>query len=219
MTQSLDVWMQDASNYLPGSVQAVVQRELILAAREFFERSYAWRESSPAQTMAAGDTEYDVDSYFATETVVSVLHVAFGRDVTSRPFLPPLPMEHPSAKTSSDPSNFYISDVPSKVKLWPEPEDTVSSALIFHAALIPLQAATDLPDIAADRYYDAIMDGLLARMMDMPGKSYSDKQGAVARRMKFMSAISRYRAYGKQGFAQAQNWSYPTDWGVRRLGQ
>lgn len=219
MAQLLDVWMKDASNYLPGAVQPVVQRELILAAREFFERSYAWRSQSALQTMTLGDTEYDVDSFFTDETVVSIIAVAYGRQVTSRPFLPPLPSKHPNARTSSDPSNFYISDLPNKVRLWPEPDETVADSLIFYVALMPKQDATDLPDIAADRYYDAILDGLLARMMEMPGKSYTDKQMATSRRMKFLAAISRYRAYGKQGFAQAQVWSYPSGWGVRRLGQ
>jgi len=219
MAQDLGVWMKDALPYLPGAIQEVVKRELILTARDFFERTYAWRESFSDVSMVSGDTEYDLATYFPDEQVLAPLAVAYGRDTTSRPFLTPLPIKHPSAKVSTDPTHYYISDVPSKVKLWPQPDNTVTEALVFYVALTPKQTATSLPDIAADRFYDALLDGLLSRMFAQTGKTYTDKAMAMQRRTSFLTAIGRFKAYGKQGYAQGQNWTYPAGWGVPNPSQ
>jgi hypothetical protein len=124
-----------------------------------------------------------------------------------------------SAKTSSDPSAFYVSDIPDKVKLWPQPTDSVTDALVFYVALQPKQTATELPDIAADRFYEPILDGLLSRMCEQAGKTYTDQRLAMSRRSKFLHAIGRYKAYGKQGFNQSQSWNFPAGWGVPKVGQ
>ena len=54
-TDSLDTILQDTIPQLPGAVRAVAERELRMAMREFFERSYAWRSMITVDA-PAGDT-------------------------------------------------------------------------------------------------------------------------------------------------------------------
>ena len=43
---NLNIWMQDITPWFPGCHRTVMKRQLILAVREFFEQSWAWRATS-----------------------------------------------------------------------------------------------------------------------------------------------------------------------------
>jgi len=70
-----------------------------------------------------------------------------------------------------------------------------------------------LPRVAALKYYDAILEGFLARVLMHPTQPYSDPTTAQLHRRNFLTWCGRYMAQAKQGYVQAQNWSYPQGWG------
>jgi hypothetical protein len=82
-TESLDTFLQDTIPQLPGAVRAVAERELRLAMREFFERSYAWRATIEGVDAPLGDTAVwlqDAEDGDANSDVIAILQVRLDAD-------------------------------------------------------------------------------------------------------------------------------------------
>jgi hypothetical protein len=210
---TLDTWLKDTLPNLPGVNRSVAARQLVLAAREFFEKSLGWVARIDEINAKAGVKQYWLSPYDEYSNIVAVLGVAFlGQD------LAPLPARPSRASTSDRPSGYYVSAVPDAIELYPQLSQDVDDAICVYAALTPKQSVEHLPRVAAIKFYDAILDGFLARMYIHPNKPYSAPSLARTHRAKFLSEIGRIRGEAKRGFSGAPAWRYPLGWGVRRPG-
>lgn len=220
---TLDHWLRDTLPDLPGAVRRVAERQLVLACREFFERSYAWQGMIENVTAKVGRTQYWQSPFDEYANVVAVLGVDFNGTPLGR-----LPMRPPTDnKTDTGqnvPTAFYADVAPDSIELYPDialeaTEESLSQALTFRVALTPKTTVEHLPRIAEIKFYDAILDGFLARMYMQPNKPYSSPALGQAKRRAFNHWIGKYMGQAKQGYVSAQNWSFPSTWGVRRFGQ
>lgn len=213
---TLDTWLRDSLGSIPGAVRSVAARELVLACREFFERSYAWQGRIEDQDAKAGREQYWTSPYDQYANVIAVMGVDFnGVPLGRYPFRP----SRRSTDSSDTPVGFYAAPAPDAIELWPDLSSDVGDAITFIVALTPKTTVEHLPRIAEVKFFDAIMDGFLARMYMHPNKPYTDKQLANQKRKAFNHWIGKYMGQAKQGFVSAQNWVYPPGWNVRRLGQ
>lgn len=210
---TLDTWLKDALPLLPGVVRSVAQRQLILTCREFFEKTLAWRVVEKNINAAAGDKQYWLSPYDMFADVIGILGVSYGNR-----HLSPLASEPLTTTTSETPLYYYAADPPDSFKLYPPPVNAKADAMDVLVALTPKQSVEHLPRLAAIKFYDALMDGFLARLYMHPNKPYTSADMAVVHRQKFMSAIAFYRAQAKQGYINAAGWHYPQGWQVRRYG-
>lgn len=209
---TLDRWLKDSLPMLPGAVRSVAARELVLAAREFFERSYAWQTLIEDQKARAGRKQYWLSPLDQYTNVVGVLGVRYKGN-----WLPPVAVRPArpfaqSAETQSIPRAFYVPEAPDCVELYPDLSKEEADALTFHVALTPKVTVEHMPRVAEIKYYDAILDGFLARMHAHPNKPYSSSAMYAMRRRNFNHWIGRYAGQAKQGNAGAQNWSFPSGW-------
>jgi hypothetical protein len=217
---TLDTWLKDALPHLPGVVRSAAARELVLTARDFFERTLAWTTWITDVNMKSGAKQYWLSPYDTYSNVIGVLAVVFKPDgpTSGRP-LSPLTCRPAAVFTSNTPLNFYADSPPDAVFLYPEPDRDLDSSLDFYVALTPKQSVEHLPRIATIKFHDAILQGFLGRMMMQPGKPYSNPPLASTYLREYSSMIGRYRGQAKTGFVQAQSWSYPSGWGVRKTGR
>lgn len=215
---TLDHWLRDSLPTLPGAIRSVAARELVLACREFFERSYAWIGYIENENAKAGTKQYWTSPYDEYSNVVAVLGVDWlGTPLdrlTARP-----PINPNTDRTTDRPLAYYVDPAPDAVYLDRPLANDVESALTFRVALTPKPTVEHLPRIAEIKFYDAILDGFLARMYTHPSKPYTNPTLAASKRKSFNSWIGRYMAQAKQGFVNGQGWQYPPGWGVRRFGQ
>jgi hypothetical protein len=123
------------------------------------------------------------------------------------------------AQVGDVPSYFYAAPAPDAIELFPDLASDQDDALTFHVALTPKTSVSHLPRVAEIKYYDAILDGFLARMYMQPNKPYTSMPMAMHKRRAFNHWIGKYMGQAKQGYVGAQNWSFPPSFGVRRLGQ
>lgn len=200
----LDIWLKDALPLLPGAVRKVVKRELILACREFYERSAAWRVVIGPKTQTSGKTRYSVSPYDAYANIVYVISV----EANGIPLMPYSRRPAGEQADGDSPVGFWMEN-PDTIRLWPTPNTTVENNLTFYVALTPKQSVTVLPRIAATHHYDAILDGLLGRCFRHPSKPYSNPQAAQYHLSRFRAAIGAFAGLSKQGYTQAQAWNFP----------
>lgn len=222
---TLDHWLRDALPDLPGAVRSVAERQLVLACREFFERSYAWVGNIEDVTAKEGRYQYWQSPFDEYANVIAVLGVRFrGVDLARMPQRPGRRVNTSGVPNDNAdiPTGFYSDVAPDSIELWPDiaPGTTdLDGVLDFRVALTPKTTVEHLPRIAEIKFYDAILDGFLARMYMQPNKPYSAPTMGQAKRRSFNHWIGKYMGQAKQGYVSAQNWSFPPTWGVRRFGQ
>jgi hypothetical protein len=203
----LDTWLKDILPHTPGLVRKVAKRELILTAREFYERSCAWRVVVGPKNMIADKRRYVMSPYDAYADVVKVLSVEFEG-------MPLMPVERrpqiiDRMDQTSDIARYYWLEAPDYVRLEPVPQTSVASSLTFYVVLTPKQTVSHLPRIAATHHYDALLDGVLGRLFSHPAKPYSNPDLAQYRLTRFRAAIGSFAGMAKVGYSGAQAWNFP----------
>lgn len=200
----LDTWLRDILPLTPGCIAKVRKRELILACREFFEQSAAWRVVIGPRAMIANKKRYYMSPFDAYANIVRVFDVELNgctlRKYNRRPA---------GEELASDRPFGWFLDNPEQVRLWPASSTNEANALTFYVALTPKQSVTHLPRVAATHFYDAIRDGTLGRLYGHPAKPYSDTVRAQYHLNRFRAAIGKYAGAAKGGFANAPSWGYP----------
>lgn len=213
-TETFEQILNDTVPQTPGIIRSVALRELRLAAREFFERSYAWTVLVEDIDVAADDVPVQVDDGDSNTEIIGILNVAFnGQDV-------PPTSRKPSRQlgTSAVPVAYHLTSNPDELLFYPTLSVAQTAIADVLVALIPAFDATDLPRQISLKYYDAIVEGYLARVYGHPNKPYSAPLLAGAMRTSFVRRIGYYMAQRKQGWNNSQAWNFPVGWGVRRLG-
>lgn len=201
----LDTWLKDILPRTPGIVRKVAKRELVLACREFFEQSAAWRVVVGPKNLVANKRTYYTSPYDAYSDVVRVFSVELNGAPLKVMLRRPAGQE-PSATT---PYAYFIGSSPSQVRVWPTPSTSVTNGLTYYIALTPKVTVTKLPSVAQTHFYDAILDGVLGRIYAHPAKPYSNPGLGEYHLKRFRAAIGRYSAEAKKGFGEAVSWSYP----------
>lgn len=200
----LDTWLKDLLPRTPGAVRPVVKRELILAAREFYEQSHAWRVVVGPKNLKAGKKLYVMSPYDAYSDIVHV----FGVELEGRPLRAYNRRPAGTEPVSDRPTGFYL-DEPDNVRLWPTPQVAVDNGLTFYVALTPKQTVTHLPRMAMSLHYEALLDGTLGRLYNHPAKPYTDPLRANYHLRRFRAAISEFRARAREGYVNTPGWSFP----------
>ena len=211
--------LQDTITELPGAMRAVAKGELRLTMREFFEKSYAWIANIDDIALTAGSTPVQIDSGDANSEVIGILSLQVGNATDGYNTLAPVSSRPARVETGDSPSVYYMTSNPDEFVLYPYAENTPTNVARAEVALIPAFDAEVLPRQITLKYYDAIVDGFLARMYAHPNKPYSAPMGAGMRRTSFVKAMGYYAAQRKQGYNGAPDWRFPAGWRVAKVGR
>ena len=216
-TLSINDVLKDTLVDLPGVVRSVAQREMRLTLREFFEKSFAWTANVTGISVPTGEEGIQVDDDDENTEVIGILNVAIGNADEGFVDLRPL-TERPinEETTSTLPEFWYVNSNPDEFTLYPYLDTPVTDTLTVKVALMPaLDVAADdetLPRQITLKYYDAILNGFLARMYAHPNKPYSAPVFSQQLRHNFLRAIGYYAAQRKAGYNGSPSWNYPRGW-------
>ena len=218
-TEVFDTILQDTLPELPGALRAVAKRELRLAMREFFEKSYAWVAVVEPVALPSGNEVVQVDDADANTEVVGILKISVGNDTDGYRELGPLPEQPDRIATGSGAQYWFTSSNPDEFIQYPYPEQVPTDVARVTVALVPAFDTELLPRQITLKYYEAIVNGFLARMYNHPNKPYSAPAAAGGHRVAFVSAIGYYAAQRKQGYNGAPNWRFPVGWNIPKAGR
>jgi hypothetical protein len=202
MSASISVWLKDILPRTPGIERKVAARELILTAREFYKQSTAWRDISESVYWDSGDFTYTVPPPDDTCEVLQILSVEVnGVPLTAK-------VERPLGDRGSGTPTIWYPTGANTVEVWPTPE-MYEDTLRVRTILIPVVTAIVLPDIAASKHYEGILDGVLGRLYAHPSKAYSNPTLGTYHLNRFRAAIAEAKGEVTQGGFAGQNWQYP----------
>jgi hypothetical protein len=205
---NLKVWMRDVAPWVPGVHRSVLKRQLILACREFFAESYAWQGDIGSVSVVPGQGTYTLSPFNSYTDVVGVGGVAANgvwiKKFTQRP------APFPGVNSGNFPVGWYLLR-PDIVALYPTPANPLPSpiTLQFHVALKPKSTTEQIPLIAQTHFYEAILAGVLYRLLNQPAKPYSNLELAAYWEKRFRSYIGEYAAKAKTGYNGGGGWSFP----------
>jgi hypothetical protein len=205
---NLNIWLQDVTPWCPGVHRSVFKRQLILAVREFFEQSWAWRAEIGPITLVTNQQTYMLSPFNSTTDVVGVIWAAVNgspiQPLTAAP--PPSQNGQPFADT---PGGYWLPR-PDIIAVYPIPNITsVPQNLTVNCALRPKMSVTQVPKICVTDFYEAILNGVLYRLLNQPAKPYSNPQLAAYFETRFRKDIGVYAGKAKKGFAGGASWQFP----------
>lgn len=169
---TVDLWMKPLLARIPGATEATVKCELQAAIHEFYYQSNAWREQIGPYLIKSNHDLVWLDPVDAYSKVV-FMHSAWIQDpLRGRRDLRRLTKRDTSGKTGYP--IYYQSADPSVLRLSPIPDEDLGRVLWVDVTLTPLPDATRFPNIAASHHFEAILEGALGRIFNMPNKPWSD---------------------------------------------
>lgn len=160
---------------LPGCTRAMVDFHLRAVARDFCDRTSAWRgECIPVDSEAATLTYFLILPEANAQLVKMVKLVVDGTlqwqdqqvdpDATSLPRYQP---HKPPFTLNADADEFTLIEQP-------------TGEVVFTAAMRPTLSVTSLPDVLYTQHLEAMRVGVLSRLMKMGRKKWTDRDLAVA---------------------------------------
>ncbi len=217
---NLNLWLKDVSVYVPGIHRSVLKRQLILACREFFEQSWAWRATIGPIPIVSNQPTYMLSPFNSTTDVVGVIGVSINgvpiAPSAEKPIHPP--MTPPSS--SNFPSSYFMVR-PDIIALdpTPVPVDTNPLNMSVLCALKPKPSVKQVPHIAVTNFYDAILAGVLYRILNQPAKPYSNPSLSMYFESRFRTLIGTYAGAAKKGFNNGASWRFAYFGNPSRIGR
>lgn len=198
--------MADLSVLAPGILAAApdapdptIERSLREAAREFCRVTQYWvEELSPVDLVA------DQGAYTLTLPSGSMLTDlnevrADGRPLgaTTRKKLTAGDSRWPDR--AGTPREYYREGA-AGLRLVPKPATASTAGLTVHAVLGPGFDAAELPDLLVNDHGEALVHGALARLLAIPGKSWSDGGLAAYHSTMFLEAMREASSRAADGY-------------------
>lgn len=177
--------------FAPACPIPFVDFQLALTAREICERTNAWRV---VDTFTASGGEYEE---VAIPPNSSVHEFEFVRFDGHR--LDPLQFREAVGGIDTGGPIGYTQEGANSIALVPPSVGEVQISVI----LKPAVGADYLPDFLLDQYAQEMADGTLARVLALPGQTWSDPQLGLLHRSSFNSAMDREFATGVRGQQRA----------------
>lgn len=197
MAISYETLLPEVLPMVAGCSDALAENAIRSAAIEFCERTSAYQLELDAITTISNIYEYDLEPPTGT-TVHKILWVTHdGQDL--EPLTTTLLEQRvPRWRTDNGLPVYFVKPTASLIWLVPIPSAKVVNSTIIRAVLKPTHTSTTCDESIMDEYRDAIVNGALFRLLRIPGKDWSDLQGAQLYSILFESVVVTAERRGRQ---------------------
>lgn len=170
-----------------GCPDPTIKQAIALAAIEFCRETLSWTVINDPIQLMAGVNEYDIDTP-SSATVLTVRDVWLGNTRLVPITLSELQTVMPDWRTgqASDPVYYNMAGDPALLRVFPTPSTT--NQMVIRAAYVPTLSATTLPDFLTI-YVETIASGAKARLLLIPGTTWSNPELGAYHRTIFDQAI------------------------------
>lgn len=200
-----DAWDDDLLSDLPGCTPAYLHHQLVLAAIDFFDRSWAWLYQHPSISVVAGTASYSWVPP-ANTGVTHVLHAWLGDSVLTPRTRNDLKALYGAYLKKTGAPAYFVKDVPSKIILVPNPTSDAANpdGITATIALVPSLAAPSMDGELAEFYFDEIGMCAKARLLVQPRKPWTDVARGAAMREEFEQAAAKAKVNVIKSYSSAR---------------
>jgi hypothetical protein len=188
MTTQIDVFLPHVLPSAPGCPDFSARSAVLEAAIEFCTKSHAWTETLDLVYLSNGTHSYELDLPKDTRLVMIKNIWAARGELTSKT-MDEIGRELPDWQTARGDPRFFNQLNWEELRVYPTPNRPESAGLLVRAALAPKRTATTFPDSFADRNFQTIVSGALARLLVVPGQAWSNPALAAYHKGEFAQAV------------------------------
>jgi hypothetical protein len=193
-----------------GCPAPTIDQYLLMSAREFCQRTKAWREWLDVFTADGTTNRFDHD-LTSQQDLVATLRVLVndsGYDEYKIKSARDLPKDWESGDSDDLDGNVVQIDNATEYAIYPLP--TSGATFQMQVALKPSMTATTLPDALFDEWLEGVCSGAKARILAQSNQAWTDLNLSKYHATKFETFVSRA---ANQDFAQRSNkgtkvWAY-----------
>lgn len=193
MAKDYDVFVPHILPLCPGAPDFLIERVARDAIIELCQDTRALRRQIDPITLIANEYEYDLEPP-ANTVVHDIDYVSYKGDLLKPVTARMLERDTPDwrNRTSSRP-RLYTKYKPDTLYVVPKPTATIADALDISLILKPSRSSLTFDDELYEEYFDTIVNNILARLMRMPKKDWTDKQSAAEYYALYQTDIDRIR--------------------------
>lgn len=194
MSKAFSVFYNDLLPELPGCSTGMLDLQLLRVAREFCDRSSAWREAMLPIASEAGVKAYVLFSPEPKADVVRVVELRVAGDLLWRADATDRnDSEQPRFDCGEPP--FTLDTQATEITLDEEPTGDIEGIV----AMRPSFTATTLPDVMQSDYLEAMRAGVLSRLMAMGGKPWTDRSMSAFYEDRWQRALNFHASRSARG--------------------
>jgi hypothetical protein len=181
---------------VPGVPDSLAKQAIMRTANDFCWETGVWNEIQYPISVQDNLNEYNLDTPSGAQIVTIKSIWMVNRELV------PVTMERlqeliPNWQeaTGSDPAYYNCPNDYSVVRIYPIPLGANNAKMTIRAVYTPDQFGTTLPDFLVDKFLDEILAGAKARLMQMPGKSWSNPQLAGVNQAYYTEGITKAKVF------------------------
>ena len=194
---SIDRWVQSIQKDVPEPLESVIARQVVFAMQDFFRASEAWRLKGTANVMEGTNTVSLAD---VPENCYAVAldWAYFSSDKKGRRRLDTELYEN------IDPANRWSNAYTRTIALDNEGEtllldsDREGGTLEYRVIVQPTELINELPDSLANKWFDYIRRGAMARLLGMPNKPWSNGKQSDKLHLAFIDGVALAKREAKR---------------------
>lgn len=183
---------------LPGCTTGMLDYHLRAVARDFCDRTSAWRAECLAVTSVEDTLTYFLLLGEANTDLVKLTKLVVD-DVLQWQDKQEDPDDTEVARYRPHKPPFTLNDAGDQFTL----EEQPTGEIVFTAAMKPKLTVTTLPDVLFNVHLEAIRTGVLSRLMRMGGKKWTDRDLAVAYEADFNAHMNHAAIAPTRGYVRA----------------
>lgn len=187
--------------FVPGCPIPTILDAFQRTAYAFFLKSYSYRLWLPTFDLTVATTTYTLGGLPTGTEVAQIMELKCnGIDVkplSHEQFFAYDP-EWPSLTGTNAQYYTSLNDV-STFNIIPSPTATDTGAFFAQVALTPTLVATGVEQSHLEQWKDGLIDGVLSRLMEMPGKTWTNVKEAVTRHERYHGQAIAARIQANKG--------------------
>jgi len=200
MATSLEAFLPLIRPHLEGCPDAVMRDSVRNACIRLARDSTLVRQYINAGDVVAGADDYTITPLADTE-VVRIISLVYDKRELTRKTEEELDIIDSGWRTA-DPGNatYYSQPKPYRFRLNRIPAETITLGLLPRIASKPSLAATTVNDLLYDDWRETVKHGVLAELLEVPNKVWSDFKLSQWHGNRFNFGIQSARAESQTGF-------------------
>ncbi len=185
---------------IPGVPEPVAVNAIRKAAIEFCDRGLVWVVSHDPVILSAGESTYPFEP--DSGTVVARVEQAWvdGVDITPKTRLD-LQNAYTNWPTITGAPKHYLQENTEEIILFPKPAS--AQTLTMKVALKPSRKSTGVEGWLIEKYLEEIMHGAAWKLLEIPGKPWTDGAAAMYHKGAFDAAITNAQLAAAKGMGKA----------------
>lgn len=198
---------------VPGVVAGYAHDTLKSVIKEFYRRTYAWREFIEIGTLREAQMPYDLnpmnDQSIKVHAVISLTRDGWPLNNLTMGNRT-LAYKEVATSATAEPTAFYTNP-PSKIHfIHPLPDGGSAANYVATVAVVPLMKTDELPQWCVDNHGEAFIAGTLHKLHNEVKKPYTDPYKAMyhGKEWRYYLADHKIQADKDNGAAE-HDWTFP----------